>query len=82
MIMTEDNEPLVETLELLLEASNSGKVSVVALPALLEDIIHEIRFLEERISAYKQSLMWYGGISRDVRPLINVNTLLEEDTPE
>lgn len=77
---SEDEESLMETLELLLEASQTKKVQVVVLPALLEDIIHELRFLEERIATYKQSLLWYGGKSSDVRPLININTIDTEDT--
>ena len=76
----DDDITLLETLELLLEAAQSNKVQVVALPALIEDIIHEMRFLEERLAAYKQSLLWYGGKSRDAHPLININIIDTEDT--
>lgn len=77
----DDDIPLVDFLETLLEATKNSKVQVVALPDLLEDIIHEFRFMEQRLEAYRQSVLWYGGCSKDEHPLIKVTTLIESENP-
>lgn len=75
-----DDATVAETVEVLLDIANTGRVQVVALPTLLEDILNEFRIYEERIATYKQSLLWYAGQSNDVRPIIDAE-ILKEDTP-
>ena len=67
---------LLEFLETLLEVTRGGQAQVVALPALIEDVIHEINSLEERVTAY----------STEIERLRNAAVLCpscyKEDTPK
>jgi hypothetical protein len=73
--MNMHEETLAETIEVLLEFAETGKVNVVALPELLRQIRDELAGYEERIAALHQSILWYGGLSQDIRPLITAESL-------